>query len=117
MLYQIIVGKLNVTNNDYFEQLATFIKCAKSNIINVELEIFQNFNYNWTSIDKLNFDIDPSRLKRSDKKILYRFFHNNEQKRQIKNALKIHPDHPNGAPMIYKQNLKVLYRKFDLHNN
>ena len=110
-------GKLKETNIDYFEQLGTFIKCAKSNIINVELEIFQNFNYDWTSIDKLNFDIDPSKLKRSDKKISYRFFHNNEQKRQIKNALKIHPDHPNGAPMIYKQNLKVLYRNFDLHDN
>ena len=110
-------GKLKDTNIDYFEQLGTYIKCAKSNIINVELEIFQNFNYNWAAIDKSNFDIDPTKLIRSDKKISYRFFHNNEQKRQIKNALKIHPDHPNGAPMIYKQNLKALYRNFDLRSN
>ena len=102
-------------NLDYFEQLGSYILCAKSNITNTELEIVKNFNYDWFSIDKLNFDVDPSQLKRSEKGIPHRFFHNPDQKKQIINALKIHPDHPNGAPMIYQQNLKTLYRNFDLH--
>ena len=109
-------GLLTENNTDYFEQLVGYILCAKSNIIDTDLEIVQKFNYNWSSIEKLNFNVDPDQLKRSEKKISYRFFHNADQKKQIINALKIHPDHPNGAPMIYQQNLKTLYRTFDTHN-
>jgi len=107
-------GVFTEGNIDYFEQLGTYILCAKSNIINTDLEIVKKFNYNWSSIDKMDFKINPKEIKRSEKEIQYRFFHNAEQKKQIINALKIHPDHPNGAPMIYQQNLKILYRNFDL---
>ena len=107
-------GLLTENNKDYFEQLGNYILCAKSNIIDTDLEIIKKFNYNWSSIDKLNFNVNPGKLKRSEKEISYRFFHNADQKKQIINALKIHPDHPNGAPMIYQQNLKILYRNFDL---
>ena len=105
---------LTEANVDYLEQLGSYILCAKGNIVNPELEFFKNFNYNWTYIDKLNFDINPSKLKRSDKEITFRFFHDKEQKKQIKNSLALHPNHPTGAPMIYNQNLKILYRNFDL---
>jgi len=107
-------GLLTENNTDYFEQLGSYILCAKSNIIDTDLEIVKKFNYNWSSIGKLNFNVDPGQRKRSEKEISYRFFHNTDQKKQIINALKIHPDHPNGAPMIYQQNLKTLYRNFDL---
>ena len=108
-------GIFTETKLDYFEQLGNYIICAKSNIINTELEIVKNFNYDWFSIDKLNFKVDLAKLKRSDKEIPHKFFHNPEQKKQITNALKIHPNHPNGAPMLYQQNLKTLYRNFDLY--
>ena len=107
-------GLLTENNKDYFEQLGNYILCAKSNIIDTDLEIIKKFNYNWSSINKLDFNVNPGKLKRSEKEISYRFFHNADQKKQIINALKIHPDHPNGAPMIYQQNLKILYRNFDL---
>ena len=94
----------------------TLIEWAKSNIINTDLEIVKKFNYNWSSIEKLNFNVGPSQRKRSENEISYRFFHNADQKKQIINALKIHPNHPNGAPMIYQQNLKILYRIFNTHN-
>ena len=100
-------------NIDYFNQLGSYTLCAKSNLINTDLEIVKKFNYNWSSLDKMDFKISPMEIKRSDKEIMYKFFHNPEQKKQIINALKIHPDHPNGAPMIYQQNLKTLYRNFD----
>ena len=100
-------------NIDYFNQLGSYTLCAKSNLINTDLEIVKKFNYNWSSLDKMDFKISPMEIKRSDKEIMYKFFHNPEQKKQIINALKIHPDHPNGAPMIYQQNIKTLYRNFD----
>ncbi len=105
---------LTESNSDYFDQLGSYIFCAKSNIINTNLEITEKFNYNWQAIDKLGFNVDPSKIERSQDKIQYKFFHDDDQKKQIINALKIHPDHPNGAPMIYQQNLKILYRNFDL---
>ncbi len=107
-------GKLTEATADYFEQLGNYIICAKSNITKPELEIFESFNYDWIFINKSNFDIDPVKLKRSDKKISYKFYNTTEQKKQILNALNIHPNHPNGAPMIYQQNLKKLYRNCDL---
>jgi len=106
-------GILTDDNIDYFNQLGSYTLCAKSNLINTDLEIVKKFNYNWSSLDKIDFKISPMEIKRSDKEIMYKFFHNPEQKKQIINALKIHPDHPNGAPMIYQQNLKTLYRNFD----
>ena len=107
-------GKLTEATSDYFEQLGNYIICAKSNITKPELEIIENFNYNWVSINKLNFDVDPIKIKRTDSKMAYKFFNSAEQKKQIINALNIHPNHPNGAPMIYQQNLKKLYRNCDL---
>ena len=107
-------GKLTEATADYFEQLGNYIICAKSNITKPELEIIENFNYNWVSINKLNFDVDPIKIKRTDNKMAYKFFNSAEQKKQIINALNIHPNHPNGAPMIYQQNLKKLYRNCDL---
>ena len=104
---------LSEANVDYFEQLGKYILCAKSNIINPEIELIEKFNYNWVSIDKMNFDVNPSEVKRSDKEIPFRFFHDLEQKKQIKNALALHPNNPTGAPLIYNQNLKMLYRNFD----
>jgi radical SAM superfamily enzyme YgiQ (UPF0313 family) len=105
---------LTETNIDYFEQLGRYILCAKSNIINPEIEHIEKFNYDWVSIDKMNFDVVPSEIKRSDKEIPFRFFHDMEQKKQIKNALALHPNNLTGAPLIYNQNLKILYRNFDL---
>ena len=105
---------LTEANVDYLEQLGNYILCAKGNIVNPELELFQNFNYDWKSIDKLDFNVNPSKLKRSNKVIPFRFFHDIGQKKQIRNALALHPNHPTGAPLIYNQNLKMLYRNFDL---
>ena len=107
-------GVMTEANVDYLEQLGNYILCAKGNIVNPELELFKSFNYDWRSIDKLNFNVNPSKLKRSDKVMPFRFFHDIEQKKLIRNALALHPNHPTGAPLIYNQNLKMLYRNFDL---
>ena len=95
---------------DYFEQLGYYIICAKGNIVDTDLEYGWEFNYHWTDIGKLNFEIDPRKIKRYNENLSFKFIHNKDQKNRIKNAIALHPNHPTAAPMLYNQNMKMLYR-------
>ena len=108
-------GVLSRKTIDYFEQLGYYIICAKGNIVDTDLEYDWEFNYNWTDIGKLNFEIDPRKIKRYTENLSFKFFHNKDQKDRIKNAIALHPNHPTAAPMLYNQNMKMLYRKFKPH--
>ena len=109
-------GIFTETLEDYFQQLGDYIFYAKCNITNPDLKFIQNFSYNWREILKNKFLSLPDGLNKS-KKFTYRFFHDSNQKALIKNALSLHANHENGAPMIYQQNLKLLYRKCELVNS
>ena len=108
-------GILNDITTQFVDQLGSYILYSKKNILDYEMEYIGDFNFDFKSIATHNFEIDPEQLRRSSKIIKYRFFHSNKQKNQIANALLLHKNHPTGAPMIYQQNLKLLYRNIELH--
>ena len=60
---------------DYFTQLGNFILCKKKDINKFELLLEKSFDYDFESIDVLNYQVDPQNVKRVNKPIHLKFFH------------------------------------------
>jgi hypothetical protein len=106
-------GLLTNAVQDYFDQLGNFILCKKKEINKTELVIEQCFNYDFEAIDALNYEVDPRRLEQASQDVRFTFFHDQEQRNQISNAVSLYENHPGGiSRMLYMQNLKKMYRTF-----
>ncbi len=98
---------------NYFTQLGNFILCKKKEINKFESVIEKSFDYDFESIDALNFKIDPRNVKRLNKPIHLKFFHKQEQQNEISNALYLYKDHTDGIHrLLYEIRLKKFYRSF-----
>ena len=102
---------------DYFTQLGNFILCKKKEINKFELLLEKSFDYDFESIDVLNYQIDPRNVKRVNKPIHLKFFHKHEQQREISNALYLYKDHTDGIHrLLYESRLQKFYRNFQQSN-
>jgi len=100
---------------DYFDELADFILCKKQQVQNTELEVVRSFKFDFESIDRSNYEIDPRTLEHNGQSYRFKFFHDEFKKEQIRNAVGLYEHHPGGiSRMLYRQNLKKLYRDFQL---
>ena len=78
-----------------------------------ELEIEQSFKYNFKEIEEQNYEVDPANVSQNGEEVRFKFFHRQEQKDQVRNAVSLYENHPGGiSRMLYRQNLKKLYRDF-----
>lgn len=106
-------GLLTETNREYFAQLGRFIFCKKQMVQQTELEIEQSFKYNFKEIEDQNYEVDPANFALNGEEMRFKFFHHQEQKDQVQNAVSLYENHPGGiSRMLYRQNLKKLYRDF-----
>ncbi len=98
---------------NYFTQLGSFILCKKKEINKFESVTEKSFDYDFKSIDALNFKVDPRNVKRLNKPIHLKFFHKHEQQKEISNALYLYKDHTDGINrLLYEIRLKKFYRSF-----
>jgi len=106
-------GLLTVSVQDYFSQLGNLILCKKKEINKPELLIEQSFNYDFESIDDLNYMVDPRSVSRTDQPICFKFSHTREQQNLINNGLGLYKNHPDGiGRLLYGSNLQKMYRTF-----
>jgi len=107
-------GLLNVRVKDYFEQLGEFVLNKNRNIRDTDTIYERFYNYDFESISKLGFKVDPRSVKRFKVPLKFRFYHDKKQKKQIRQAQDQYENHPGGiSRMLYVQNLKQMYRKFE----
>lgn len=99
---------------NYFDQLGIFTLCKKRQIINSDLVIERCFNYDFEAIDALNYEVDPRNIQHAGQDLCFKFFHDQEQKDLIGNAVRMYQNHPGGiSRVLYGQNLKKMYRNFE----
>jgi hypothetical protein len=110
-------GLLTPSVQDYFTQLGNFILCKKREINKFELLLEKSFNYDFESIDALNYQVDPRSVKRTMEPIDLKFFHEKQQQNEISNALSLYNDHTDGIHrLLYETNLQKFYRNFQQAN-
>ena len=105
---------LNANSEEYFHQLISFITCKKQRIQEPDVEVIAQFNYDFVNIEKHDYRVSPLDIdrKREDSKL--RFFHTPTQKEQIRNAVSMYDNHPDGVNrFLGRENIKKLYREFE----
>ena len=106
-------GLLTVSVEDYFAQLGDFILCKKKEVNKTEMLTEQCFDYDFASIDALDYEVDPHSVKRVNQPLHFKFFHDEEQRTEITNALNLYQNHTDGiGRMLYELNLQTMYRNF-----
>ena len=99
---------------EYFNQLGRFTLLKKRSINNPDHETEEYFDYNFEKLAKLRFEIDPRDIKKLSRRILYKFYHTDEQKSLIRNSIDLYENHTDGINrMLYSNNLQKLYRNFE----
>ena len=105
---------LNDNAEKYFEQLTKFILCMKKNFHKYDEKINGSFNFDFKLIDKLNYKVDPRKIKQVHNQINFKFFHKQSQTEHIKNCLSLYENTPSAiGRMIQRTNLKKMYRHFE----
>jgi hypothetical protein len=105
---------LTAAAEEYFDQLREFILCKKMAFYKVEPEITRPFNYDFESIDKLDYEVDPRELRPSIEATTFRFFHSQTQGEQIRNAMHNYDKRNTWVGrMINRVNMRKLYRQFE----
>ncbi len=105
---------LNPNAEMYFDQLQKFILCRKKLFHEYDQVHEQLFNFDFTDIAELNFEIDPRNIKQSDHQVCFKFFHNQTQKEHIRNSLDLYANTHSGiGRLIQRSNLKKMYRCFE----
>ena len=102
------------TAGEYFDQLTQFILYRKKGVQQDGPETEQSFGFDFQAIENLNYEIDPRVVERTGQKQRFRFFHSQSQRDQIHKAVSLYANHPGGiSRMLYRQNLKLLFREYD----
>lgn len=103
----------NLAEN-YFKEVILFIICQKKRVYDFDSVIKQGFHYDFKTLQKLNFEINPRIVEPNTCQFNFKFYHNNQQKTHIKNALRLYIDTPSGiGRLLQRSNLKKMYRQFD----
>ena len=82
-----------------------------------------DLNHTQSGIQALTFPLGTAYVAAYSQKILgqsfefklFKFFHNPEQILQVKNAVRMYQNHPEGmSRVLYGQSLKKMYREFEV---
>ncbi len=95
----------------YFTQLQDFVYLKKHDITSYKEEIHQKYDFDFAAMNNQNFTTDPRIIFEAIQPVDHIFFHEEEQKKHIRNALKQYKNHSGGiARFLYSQNLNMMYR-------
>ena len=79
-----------------------------------DIEIVASFNYDFVNIEKDDFRVNPLDIDRRLEESELRFFHTPIQRTQIRNAVSMYDNHPDGVNrFLGRENIKKLYREFE----
>ena len=105
-------GLFSENLESYLDQLIKFMLCKKQKFYEFDKEIVDSFNYDFKSIDEMGYKVDPRTLNSGNYQ--FKFYHNNDQKKHIKNTFGIYINTPSGiGRFLQRSNLKKMYRCFD----
>jgi hypothetical protein len=99
---------------DYLEELCRLIALRKQNLF-ADPDVMETatFSYDFESIQKSGFAINPNELPIFEVPQKFSFYHNPEQRRHIANQLELYSNTPVGlGRLIQRSNLKLMYRSF-----
>ncbi len=108
-------GLLTVSVEQYLGELERFIcNRKKDSITRTDKVIVDEFSYDFARICDENYEVNPNELPLSAKPLEYAFFHDEKQKKHIRNQLNIYEKTPIGlGRLIQRSNLKLMYRRFE----
>ena len=106
-------GKLTEKITDYVKSLEKFSLLCKKSFENTTLEYVETFEYDFKSLAKRNFEIDPNQIERSGT-FTFHIKHNQKQASLIQNALNVYGGSTAGlARLIQRSNLKRMFRDYE----
>jgi hypothetical protein len=95
----------------YFTQLQDIVYLKKHDITSYKEEIHQKYDFDFAAMNNQNFTTDPRIIFEAIQPVDHIFFHEEEQKKHIRNALNQYKNHSGGmSRFIYNQNLNMMYR-------
>jgi B12 binding domain/Radical SAM superfamily len=96
----------------YLADLERFILCRKDNVIDTEQILTEQFNFDFKSISRANFKVDPHSLTVAKNK--FRFFHDEKQSSAIKKALNLYGASVSGLGRFIQNNkMNRMFRQFE----
>lgn len=99
--------------NEYLDQLIKFTICRKKDFRNFDEEIIQQFDYDFTEIEKLNFNVNPQDIEQTHGKVNIKFFHSQIQKTIIRNDINLFSKSSGGSGRLLQAgNMKKMNRLF-----
>jgi hypothetical protein len=106
-------GKLTEKIKDYIENVEKFSLLCKKSFENTDLEYVESFDYDFKSIAKNNFEIDPNQIEPCGP-FTFHITHNQTQISLIQNALNVYGMSTAGlARLIQRSNLKRMFRDYE----
>ncbi len=107
-----IRGKLSPLVSLYLGELFQFLILRKSNITETAKEPVEYFHFDFKTIAKDRFRVDPNKLE-TRKRFGFRFFHDPKQKQHIEVQYSLYSKTATGlGRFIQRCNLKMMYRRF-----
>ena len=105
---------LNQKVEDYLDELKIFTILRKKNcLMDTETTMTSSFKYDFVTISKASYNINPNDLPVSETPNLLHFFHDEHQKQHIANQVEMYADTPSGlGRLIQRSNLKLMNRSF-----
>jgi len=98
---------------NYLFDLKQFTLMRKRDFTNTKNIKSATFRYDFESISNNKFRIDPNSIEELENPLTFCFFHNDEQKKYISNAVQLYSKHSEGTEKIYSnQNINLMFRSF-----
>ncbi len=99
---------------DYLAELRTFTLLRKKDVITrTDIAPTAEFRFDFESISRRGYRIDPNSFPKLSEPQTLRFYHTDEQKRHIANQVNVYAATPIGlGRLIQRSNLKLFYRTF-----
>lgn len=108
------LGLLGDTVREYLEQTCQFILCRKMDILKLGPGMERRFNFDFEDIAAQEFDVDPRTVQMMDQPIHLKFYNDELQIEQIRNAVNLYRNHPGGISRVLQRfNLKSVSRHFE----
>ncbi len=101
--------------DQYFEQLRFFIICRKQEFYETNQINHQDFDYDFQALEQIDYDLSASSPENFRKKVRYKFFHTEKQKKNIEHSINVYSQTPSGiGRTIQRSKLKTMFRQFEL---
>ena len=107
-------GLMTAPVREYLQELQRFIVLRKQDLFSDSGVVNKTtFRYDFESVRKAGFAVDPNTLETFETPQEFRFYHDSEQQRHIANQVRMYSNTPVGlGRLIQRSNLKLVYRSF-----